>query len=64
MDESFPKYGIHKTSGLWWEPGAFQVFVNLALAFSLIKEKTGWEPKVVLEDWIKEIVSLKKFSDV
>ena len=31
---------------------------------SLIKEKTGWEPKVVLEDWIKEIVSLKKFSDV
>ncbi len=36
VDESFPKYGIHKTSGLWWEPGAFQVFVNLALAFSLI----------------------------
>ena len=31
---------------------------------SLIKEKIGWEPKVVLEDWIKEIVSLKKFSDV
>ena len=31
---------------------------------SLIKEKTGWEPKVVLEDWIKEIVSLKKFNDV
>ena len=31
---------------------------------SLIKEKIGWEPKVMLEDWIKEIVSLKKFSDV
>ena len=31
---------------------------------SLIKEKIGWEPKVALEDWIKEIVSLKKFSDV
>jgi len=31
---------------------------------SLIKEKIGWEPKIMLEDWIKEIVSLKKFSDV
>ena len=31
---------------------------------SLIKEKIGWEPKVMLEDWINEIVSLKKFSDV
>ena len=31
---------------------------------NLIKEKIGWEPKIALEDWIKEIVSLKKFSDV
>ena len=31
---------------------------------NLIKEKIGWEPKVMLEDWIKEIVSLKKFNDV
>ena len=31
---------------------------------NLIKEKIGWEPKVMLEDWINEIVSLKKFSDV
>ena len=31
---------------------------------SLIKEKIGWEPKVMLESWIKEIISLKKFSDV
>jgi UDP-glucose 4-epimerase len=31
---------------------------------NLIKEKIGWEPKVMLKDWIKEIVSLKKFNDV
>ncbi len=27
-----------------------------------IKEKIGWEPKVLLEDWVKEIVSSKKFD--
>ena len=31
---------------------------------NLIKEKIGWEPKVMLKDWIKEIVSLKKLNDV
>jgi len=28
----------------------------------LIKEKIGWEPKTMLEDWIKEIVTAKKFD--
>ena len=28
----------------------------------LIKEKIGWEPKTMLEDWIKEIVTTKKFN--
>jgi len=27
-----------------------------------IKEKIGWEPKILLEDWVKEIVSSKKFD--
>tara|TARA_B100000029_G_scaffold341027_1_gene333302 strand:+ start:2177 stop:3097 length:921 start_codon:yes stop_codon:yes gene_type:complete len=31
---------------------------------SLIKEKIGWEPKIMLEDWIEEIISLKKFNDI
>ena len=31
---------------------------------SLIKEKIGWEPKVMLESWINEIISLKKYSEV
>lgn len=36
VDEALIKYNIHRASGLWWEPGAFQLFVNLAFAFSLI----------------------------
>ena len=31
---------------------------------SLIKEKIGWEPKVFLEKWIEEIVSMKKFDEI
>ena len=31
---------------------------------TLIKEKIGWEPKVMLVEWIKEIVSLKKFNEI
>ena len=31
---------------------------------SLIKEKIGWEPKIMLEEWIEEIISLKKFNDI
>ena len=31
---------------------------------SLIKEKVGWEPTVFLENWIKEIVSMKKFDEI
>ncbi|MBC8252215.1 MAG: NAD-dependent epimerase/dehydratase family protein [Candidatus Nitrosopelagicus sp.] len=31
---------------------------------SLIKEKIGWEPRVMLTDWIKEIISSKKFNEV
>ena len=36
VDEGLIKYNILRVSGLWWEPGAFQLFVNLAFAFSLI----------------------------
>ena len=31
---------------------------------TLIKEKIGWEPKMMLVEWIKEITSLKKFNEV
>ena len=34
--ENFITYKVFRNSGLWWEPGAFQVFVNLAFIFTLI----------------------------
>ena len=30
----------------------------------LIKEKIGWEPTVFLEEWINEIISMKKFDEI
>ena len=36
VDTELIKYNIHRTSSIWWEPGAFQLFVNLAVIFSLI----------------------------
>ncbi len=30
----------------------------------LIKKKIGWEPSIMLVDWIKDIISLKKFSEI
>ena len=59
---------IIKFSGLDMEPvfgPALKGDVMKTIAdINLIKEKIGWEPKVMLKDWIKEIVSLKKFNDV
>jgi len=30
----------------------------------LIKKKIGWEPSVMLVDWIKDIISSKKFNEI
>jgi len=59
---------IIKFSGLDMEPifgPALPGDVNKTVAnIDLIKEKIGWKPKVMLEEWIKEIISLKKFNEV
>ena len=36
VDTELIKYSILRASSIWWEPGAFQLFVNLAVIFSLI----------------------------
>ena len=37
--------------------------VKRAIAnIDLIKEKIGWEPKIMLEEWIKDIVTTKRFD--
>ena len=30
----------------------------------LIKEKIGWKPSVILEEWINEIISMSKFDEI
>ncbi|ARD43585.1 hypothetical protein [Colwellia sp. PAMC 21821] len=36
VPDNFVKYDIYRNSGLWWEPGAFQLFINIAFMFTLI----------------------------
>jgi UDP-glucose 4-epimerase len=31
---------------------------------NLINEKLGWEPSIMIKDWLKDIISLRKFNEV
>jgi len=57
---------IIKFSGLDIEPifgPALEGDVKRTIAnIDLIKEKIGWEPKIMLEEWIKDIVETKRFD--
>ena len=57
---------IIKFSGLNMEPifgPALKGDVKRTIAnIDLIKEKIGWEPKIMLEEWIKDIVATKRFD--
>jgi len=59
---------IIKFSGLNIEPifnPALEGDVKETIAnVDLIREKIGWQPKVMLVEWIEGIVSLKKFDEV
>lgn len=39
VSERFIEEGINRNSGIWWEPGAFQLFINVAFAFGIITGK-------------------------
>jgi UDP-glucose 4-epimerase len=57
---------IIESSGLDLEPifgPALKGDVKRTIAnIDLIKEKIGWEPKIMLEEWIKDIVTTKRFD--
>ena len=59
---------IIKSSGLNLEPvfgPALKGDVQKTTAnIDLIKEKIGWEPTVVLEEWIDEIISTNKINEI
>lgn len=41
VSENFIEYKIYRNSGLWWEPGAFQIFVMLGFFFSIINKEVS-----------------------
>ena len=57
-----------KSSGLNIEPifgPALKGDVQKTIAnIDLIREKIGWKPTVFLEEWINEIISMKKFDEI
>ena len=59
---------IIKSSGLHIEPvfgPALKGDVQGTIAnIDLIKEKIGWKPTVVLEEWIDEIISTNKIDEI
>ena len=59
---------IIKSSGLNLEPvfgPALKGDVQKTIAnIDLIKEKIGWKPSVILEEWINEIISMNKFDEI
>ena len=59
---------IIKSSGLDIEPifgPALEGDVQKTIAnIDLIEDKIGWKPKVFLEKWIEDIISLKKFDEI
>ena len=59
---------IIKSSGLNIEPifgPALKGDVQKTIAnIDLIREKIGWKPTVFLEEWINEIISMKKFDEI
>ncbi|MDC0186940.1 NAD-dependent epimerase/dehydratase family protein [Candidatus Nitrosopelagicus sp.] len=59
---------IIKSAGLNIEPTfgpALKGDVQKTIAnIDLIKEKIEWKPTVFLEDWINEIISMKKFDEI
>ena len=59
---------IIESAGLNMEPifgPALKGDVQKTIAnIDLIKEKIGWKPTVFLEEWINEIISMKKFDEI
>lgn len=41
IDENFIKYNSYRNAGVWWEPGAFQAYLSLALTWGVSLELIG-----------------------
>lgn len=48
VSEPMIQHGVYRNSGLWWEPGAFQVFVNIAFVFALINKTVNKKVYIII----------------
>ncbi len=47
VSENFITHGVLRNNGLWWEPGAFQLFVNLAFSFAIINNSINKQKYII-----------------
>jgi len=47
VSENFINSSIFRNSGIWWEPGAFQLFVNLAFIFTIINQTINYKKYIL-----------------
>ena len=59
--DSFVVHQNFRNSGLWWEPGAFQVFVNLAFMFLIVTKSLNLKHFVIILITILTISSTTGF---
>jgi len=48
VPEGFIKANTLRNCGLWWEPGVFQIFLNVALVFGLHQHNLTWKQYAIL----------------
>lgn len=47
VSDGFIEQEVYRNSGLWWEPGAFQLFINLALLFRVIRKELTFKRTIM-----------------
>ena len=55
------RFNLIRNNGLWWEPGAYQVFINLAFALGFINNKVSKKDYIIFLLVLKHKYSLSKF---
>lgn len=51
----------YRNSGVWWEPGAFQLFINLAFLFEIVIQKVRWKSYIIYALGIVSTISTTGF---
>lgn len=55
--ENFIEHNVYRNSGLWWEPGAFALFINLAFLFMIVSRSVSYMRYLIIFLTIASIYS-------